>query len=207
MVLVRASEWGSRRPAGIAKRAIAALGVGCALWTSGASAQTPPQPGVPPTVHRPRESLQRTPMRVSVIDGQTFRDTTGGAIYRLYGIETCEPGQSAEFGSQQWPCAAVPIAWLIAATLNKWVACNQVKEQDGVRYARCTSKEFPDMAVELLRVGAAVVDFKESGPLIDLYKTTETEAKRNARGLWASKFEMPWAYRQRVTPQGAPPPG
>ncbi len=61
--------------------------------------------------------------------------------------------------------------------------------------------------IELLRVGAAVVDFKESGPLIDLYKTTETEAKRNARGLWASKFEMPWAYRQRVTPQGAPPPG
>lgn len=207
MELVRASDWCSRQPARIAKCAVAALGVGYALWTSEAAAQNVAEPGVPPTIHKPRESLQRTPMRVSVIDGRSFRDTTGGAVYRLYGIETCELGQSAEFGSQQWPCAAVPIAWLVAATLNKWVACNEVKEQDGVRYARCASNEFPDMAVELLRVGAAVVDFNESGPLIDLYKTTETEAKRNARGLWASKFEMPWAYRQRVTPQGAPPPG
>jgi endonuclease YncB( thermonuclease family) len=191
----------------IVMAAILAAGALADLTLGKAAAQDAAPSGAPPTVHQPRESLQRTPMRVSVIDGRSFRDAATGAVYRLYGIETCEPGQIAELGSQRWPCAAVPVAWLIAATLNKWVACNEVKEQNGIRHARCASNQYPDMAVELLRVGAAVVDLKESGPLIDLYKTTETEAKRNARGLWASTFEMPWAYRQRVTPQDAPPPG
>jgi endonuclease YncB( thermonuclease family) len=187
--------------------AFAALSMGCTLVSPQALAQNPAQPEPPPTVHQPRESAQRTPMRVSVIDGRSFRDAATGGVYRLYGIETCETGQIAEFGPQQWPCAAVPTAWLIAATLNKWVACNVVKEGDGVRYARCASNQYPDMAVELLRVGAAVVDLKESGPLIELYKTAEAEARRNARGLWASKFEMPWADRQRQAPRSAGPPG
>ncbi len=187
--------------------AFAALSMGCALVPLGTRAQTPPQPSDSPNVHKPRESAQRTPMRVSVIDGRSFRDAATGGVYRLYGIETCEAGQIAEFGPQQWPCAAVSTAWLIAATLNKWVACNAVKEGDSVRYARCASNQYADMAVELLRVGAAVVDLEESGPLIELYKTAEAEARRNARGLWASKFEMPWAYRQRQAPRSAAPPG
>ena len=70
----------------------------------------------------------------------------------------------------------------------------------------CASNDFPDMGLELLRIGAAVVDVAESGPLIDLYRNAEAEAKRSARGLWGSTFEMPWAYRQRQTSQPQPPP-
>lgn len=142
-------------------------------------------------------------MRVSVLDGRTFRDTASGATYRLYGIETCEAGQVAELGPQRWPCDVVPVAWLVAATLNKWVACNVVVETDGIRHARCASNDYPDMGQELLRTGAAVVDAAQSGPLIDLYRSAEAEAKRSSRGLWGSTFEMPWAYRQR---QGSLPP-
>ncbi|MCO4052740.1 MAG: hypothetical protein HEQ16_01505 [Bosea sp.] len=54
--------------------------------------------------------MQRTPMRVSVLDGRSFRDTAGGETYRLYGIETCEAGQFAELGAQRWPCGVVPLA-------------------------------------------------------------------------------------------------
>ena len=165
-------------------------------------AQTaPPSPApssTPLSVHTPRETVQPTPMRVSVLDGRSFRDEASGTTYRLYGIETCEPGQVAELGPQRWPCEAVPKAWLVAATLNKWVACNVVTEKDGVRFARCAGNDVPDLGAELLRLGAAVVDTGESGPLIDLYKTTEAEAKRAARGLWSSKFEMPWAFRERA---------
>lgn len=159
----------------------------------------PPPTSAPPTIYTPRETVQRTPMRVSVLDGRSFRDVGTGASYRLYGIETCESGQFAELGPQRWPCDVVPVAWLVAATLNKWVACNVVVEKDGVRQARCASNDFPDIGLELLRIGAAVVDVAESGPLIDLYRNAEAEAKRSARGLWGSTFEMPWAYRQRLT--------
>jgi endonuclease YncB( thermonuclease family) len=140
-------------------------------------------------------------MRVSVVDGRSFRDVGTGAAYRLYGIETCEPGQFAELGPQLWPCHVAAVAWLVAATLNKWVACNVVAEKDGIRHARCASNDFPDMGLELLRTGAALVDVAESGPLIDLYRNAEAEAKRSARGLWGSTFEMPWAFRQRQATQ------
>ncbi|MCO4052739.1 MAG: hypothetical protein HEQ16_01500 [Bosea sp.] len=60
-----------------------------------------------------------------------------------------------------------------------------------MRHARCASHEVSDMGQELLRIGAAVVDGAESGPLIDVYGATEAEAKRNYRGLWGSTFEMP----------------
>jgi endonuclease YncB( thermonuclease family) len=167
----------------------------------------PPPASAPPTIYTPRETVQRTPMRVSVLDGRSFRDVGTGATYRLYGIETCALGQVAELGPQLWPCHVVPVAWLVAATLNKWVACNVVMEKDGIRHARCASNEFPDMGLELLRIGAAVVDVAESGPLIDLYRNAEAEAKRSARGLWGSTFEMPWAFRQRqaLQPQVSQP--
>lgn len=166
------------------------------------SPPTVPLPtSAPPTIYTPRETVQRTPMRVSVLDGRSFRDVGTGATYRLYGIETCEPGQFAELGPQRWPCDVVPTAWLVAATLNKWVACNVVMGKDGVRQARCASNDFPDMGLELLRTGAAVVDAAETGPLIDLYRSAEAEAKRSSRGLWGSTFEMPWAFRQRQTSQ------
>lgn len=169
-------------------------------------APSPPSSSPSRTVYTPRETVQRTPMRVSVLDGRSFRDEVSQATYRLYGIETCEPGQVAELGPQRWPCAVVPMAWLVAATLNKWVACNVVTEKDGIRLARCASNDFPDMALELLRSGAAVVEVAETGPLIELYKTTEAEAKRAGRGLWGSKFEMPWAFRERAGSTAMRPP-
>ncbi len=189
------------------------------LWLTGSalaqtsppatSAPSPPYsslPSPPRTVYTPRETVQRTPMRVSVLDGRSFRDEASQVTYRLYRIETCEPGQIAELGPQRWPCAVVPMAWLVAATLNKWVACNIVSEKDGIRLARCASNDFPDMALELLRSGAAVIDTSESGPLIELYKTTEAEVKRAGRGLWGSKFEMPWAFRERAGSTAMRPP-
>jgi endonuclease YncB( thermonuclease family) len=169
-------------------------------------APSPPASSTPLSVYTPRETVQRTPMRVSVLDGRSFRDEASRATYRLYGIESCEPGQVAELGPQRWPCAVVPMAWLVAATLNKWVACNIVREEHGIRLARCASNDFPDMALELLRSGAAVVDMAETGPLIELYKTTEAEAKRAGRGLWGSKFEMPWAFRERTGSTAMRPP-
>lgn len=173
-------------------------------------AQTAPPslmpPSTPLSVYRPRETVQRTPMRVSVLDSRSFRDEASGATYRLYGIETCEPGQIAELGPQRWPCALAPKAWLVTATLNKWVACNVIAEKDGVRLARCAGNDVPDLGAELLRLGAAVVDAAETGPLIDLYKTAEAEARRASRGLWSSKFEMPWAFRERMSPPAPRPP-
>jgi endonuclease YncB( thermonuclease family) len=144
-------------------------------------------------------------MRVSVLDGRSFREVGSGAMFRLHGIETCEAGQRADLGLQSWPCDAVPVAWLVAATLNRWVACNVVTEKDGIRHARCASNDVPDMALELLRLGAAVVDAAQSGPLIDLYRSAEAEAKRSQRGLWSSRFEMPWAFRQRTMSQAPAP--
>ncbi len=152
--------------------------------------------------YAPRPMAATTPMRVEVLSGTTFADIETRQVYRLYGIDACDPGQTARLGKQNWPCGVVATAWLVTATLNKWVACTTIRRQDAIRVARCATGELPDLAAEMLKTGHAVTLPSFEDRLITSYAQLEHDARRTYRGLWASAFQMPWRFRR---PQPAEP--
>jgi endonuclease YncB( thermonuclease family) len=159
-----------------------------------ASAQSPApeRPGLYP----PSTAMQSPPLRVEVLDGVHFRDIETQTVYRLYGIDTCAPDQTARLGRQPWPCGTVAAAWLVTATLNKWVACNTLRNDNGLHLARCASADHSDIGADMIRDGVAVtLPPSAQDPTIRAYVVAEGDARKAYRGLWASMFQMPWEYR------------
>lgn len=146
--------------------------------------------------YRPNNAMQTPPLRVQVLDATTFADIETGDVYKLYGIDACASDQLAQLGRQKWPCGVMATAWLVTATLNKWLACRTIEENGGVRYARCASSEHPDLALDMLNAGMAVnAPAKPGEPVIQSYAAAEQSARKAFRGLWYSAFDMPWDYR------------
>ena len=149
-----------------------------------------------PGLYQPRTTAQLPPMRVAVIDGIRLRDIETGAVYRLSGIETCAPGQTATLGRQPWSCAVVATAWLINATLNRWVVCAPVRDDGDDHVARCATAGQRDLAAAMLREGLAVrAPAAADEPQIRDYESAEQQARKSYRGLWSSTFQMPWDWR------------
>lgn len=164
------------------------------LSSPAALAQTPADG--PSGVYRPNSALQSPPLRVEVLDGVRFRDIETHAVYRLYGVDACTSGQVASLSRQPWPCGAVAVAWLVKATLNRWLACNTLRQEGDERLARCSSADHADIAADMLREGIAVAPPSSTGdPVIHAYVAAEAEARKAYRGIWASSFEMPWEFR------------
>jgi endonuclease YncB( thermonuclease family) len=160
--------------------------------TTPACAQSTERSGL----YTPNSVLQSVPLRVEVLDGRRFRDIETHDVYRLYGIDTCAPGQTAQLGRQPWPCGAVAAAWLVKATLNKWVACNVLRDAQGEHLARCASADHADIAADMIRDGIAMtLPPTEQDPAIRAYVSAERDARKAYRGIWASTFQMPWEYR------------
>ncbi|WP_246811597.1 thermonuclease family protein [Mesorhizobium silamurunense] len=159
-----------------------------------ASAQSP-SIGTP-GLYRPNQALQTPPLRVEVLDGTRLRDIETRAIYRLVGIDTCAPDQTALLGRQPWPCGTMAAAWLVRATLNKWVACNILRDENGEHLARCAAADHADIGADMVRDGVAVTaPPTERDPSIRAYASAEQEARKAYRGLWSSTFQMPWEFR------------
>ena len=172
-----------------------------------ARAQTPVAAPESMRGHAPSGALQSPPLRVEVIDGKRFRDIETQITYRLYGIDTCEPNQIARLGRQSWPCGTMAKAWLVTATLNKWVACNVLRQNEGEHLARCASADHADIAGDMIRDGVAVTSGPaERDPGIWAYAAAETEARKAYRGLWSSSFLMPWDYRDATRQRPATTP-
>ncbi|MDX3804794.1 MAG: nuclease [Bosea sp. (in: a-proteobacteria)] len=147
-----------------------------------------------PGFYAPKGQQQSPPLRVEVIEGVRFRDIETGQIYTLYGIDTCAPDQRATLGRQPWPCGVIATAWLVSATLGKWIACARIHERDGVIQARCASSQHGDLGAAMLREGLAVSIPVE--PPLRTYAALEQDARKAYRGLWASRFQMPAEFRR-----------
>lgn len=151
---------------------------------------------VSPGVYSPKAAVQSPPLRVEVIDGTRFRDVETHQLYRLYGIDTCAPDQSARLGRQAWPCGTMATAWLVTTTLNAWLACATLRDEAGEHLVRCASAGHPDIAADMVREGVAVVTPATSDdPGIRIYALAEQDARKAYRGLWSSTFQMPWDWR------------
>jgi endonuclease YncB( thermonuclease family) len=147
-------------------------------------------------IYAPGSAPQSAPLRVEVIDGQRFRDIETGQAYKLYGIETCAPNQTARLGRQRWPCGTMATAWLVTATLNTWLACATLRDEDGEHLVRCATAGHADIAEDMLRDGVAVAKpGTEADPAIRAYVRAERAARKAYRGIWSSTFQMPWDWR------------
>ena len=174
---------------------------GLALLPGVAVAQSAPAPS---GIYTPKTQPQQPPLRVEVIDGARFRDIETRIVYRLYGIDTCAPGQTARLGRQPWPCGAMAVAWLVTATLNKWLACGSVRADGEEQIVRCATAGHADLAADMLHDGVAVLAPSRPGDLeIPSYAAAQAEARKAYRGLWSSTFEMPWEWRARHDRQSA----
>lgn len=162
-----------------------------------AHAQTSPSGDLANESYAPRTSAGAVPMRVEVLSATSFTDVETRQVYRFYGIDACDPTQTATLGRQTWPCGTVATAWLVTVTLNKWVACTTIRIQDAVRVARCATGESPDLAAEMLKAGHAVTLPGADDRLIAGYAQLEKDARAAYRGIWASSFQMPWRFRQQ----------
>ena len=152
--------------------------------------------GAPPSLYQPKIAAQVPPMRVEAIDGVRFRDIETKAVYRLTGVDACAPGQTATLGRQPWPCGTLAIAWLVNATLNKWIACVTIRDEGDEHVARCATAGYPDLAAAMLRAGMAVLTpAAPSEPATSAYASAEQDARKAYRGLWSSSFQMPWEWR------------
>ncbi len=148
--------------------------------------------------YRLNAAVQSPPLRVEVLDGERFRDIETRVVYRLYGLETCAPGQIASLGRQPWPCGTMAAAWLVKATLGRWIACNTLREDKDERLARCSSADHADIGADMLRDGIAVtVPPTDGEPPIRAYVAVEAEARKAYRGLWALSFESLSEFRAR----------
>lgn len=189
-------------------RRLHVVAVGAALlapWSQHALAEAPALPAnapapEPPELYSPRQANATVPMRVEILSATSFVDIESRQLYRLYGMDACDARQTATLGKQTWPCGIVAMAWLVTATLNKWVACTTIRKQDEVRIARCATGDLPDIAAEMLKIGYAITLPAPEDRLIAAYGQHEKDARNAYRGLWASSFQMPWIFRQQQPP-------
>ena len=178
------------------RRRSSVLGMLSGLLVLNASMGVAQTPAAAPGVYSPKAAVQSPPLRIEVIDGTRFRDIETHQLYRLYGIDTCTPDQSARLGRQSWPCGTMATAWLVTATLNTWLACATLREDAAEHLVRCASAGHPDIAADMVREGVAVVmPATPDDPGIRIYAQAGQDARKAYRGLWSSTFQMPWDWR------------
>ena len=176
-------------------------GLACAIAVAGhAAAQTPSaapsdQSAAQAQFYTPKLPTVTTPMRAEVLTATSFRDPESGALYRLYGVDACDLSQTAALGRQDWPCGVVATAWLVSATLNKWITCTPIRVEGATQVSRCATSDYPDVAAEMLKGGLALTTRDSADQLIPSYKQIEADARKAFRGLWGSQFQMPWDFR------------
>lgn len=141
---------------------------------------------------------------VRVVDGDTFdlvrADASGSSVrvtrIRLEGVDACERGQTADLHGSIWPCGAIATNWLIEQTTGALVSCvpNQ-RDRWGRTIARCAARG-RDLAAAGLTQGIYVA-YRFKGQITNPeYGRLEEAARLGMRGIWATRFQMPWEWRR-----------
>ncbi|MGE0761041.1 MAG: thermonuclease family protein [Pirellulaceae bacterium] len=129
---------------------------------------------------------------VSVIDGDTLE--MHGTRIRLFGIDAPESRQEClRLDKTKWRCGQ-EAALALSNRVGRGVVQCESKSRD--RYGRTIATCFDnggDLNRWMVLNGWAVAYRKYSTK----YALDEDKARKEARGIWAGQFEMPWDYRSR----------
>nr|WP_246388958.1 thermonuclease family protein [Novosphingobium fluoreni] len=123
------------------------------------------------------------------IDGDSLK--IGDTEVRLFGIDAPEYRQTCQVNFSAWACGADAAAALRQLVDNRALTC-VARDRDvyGRTVASCMI-DGQDVAASMVRPGYAVV--LENGRAD--YAALESQARQRQAGIWASKFDIPSAYR------------
>ena len=141
--------------------------------------------------------------RVSVVDGRTLLFPEYGRTVQLMNIDTCDLPQWAvvqsSSGPSPVPCGAKAKAWLTRTVGAQTVDClGTGYTQSGQVLAYCSVKG-RDVALEMLRVGLAVIDTPR--PLRAEYFSVQSEAVAKRYGIWGTFVLDMDEWRRRAIDQ------
>ena len=141
-------------------------------------------------------SAENAAPEIVVIDGDTLE--VDGQVFRLYGIDAPELGQTCLDKSKRWRCglqAALELRGLLGIWGN--VTCSPILSQVEGSRAICHDPQYNDPAEVLLARGLATA-LPDSIPA---YKRAEIQAKNAKLGLWRGEFVPPaeWRHGERLT--------
>lgn len=141
--------------------------------------------------------------RVSVVDGRTLLFPEHGRTVQLMNIDTCDLPQWAVIqsssGPSPVPCGAKAKAWLTRTVGTQTVDClGTGYTQSGQVLAYCSVKG-RDVALEMLRVGLAVIDTPR--PLRAEYFSVQSEAVAKRYGIWGTFVLDMDEWRRRAVDQ------
>ena len=126
----------------------------------------------------------------SVIDGDTIE--IHGQRIRLFGVDAPESRQTCvDAAGRDWRCgqrAAMELADMIGSST---VRCEQRDRDRNRRIVAVCHKGSEDLGRWMVGQGWAVASRSYSTD----YIRAEEAAHGASRGIWASRFEMPWDWR------------
>ncbi|MBE0579974.1 MAG: thermonuclease family protein [Devosia sp.] len=141
--------------------------------------------------------------RVSVVDGRTLLFPDQGRTVQLMNIDTCEVAQWAvvqsSSGPSPVPCGARAKAWLTRTVGTQSVDCQGAGfTRTGQVLAYCAVGG-RDVALEMLRVGLAVIDTPR--PVRAQYFAVQADAVAKRYGIWATFVLDMEEWRRRAVDQ------
>lgn len=128
-----------------------------------------------------------------VIDGDTL-DINGTRI-RMFGIDAPEGRQTCRRNRSDWACGEASTDALVDAINQREVRC---EERDTDRYGRVVAECWTgnrNLNAWMVAEGWAVAYRQYGG---DIYDAEEHAAKDAKRGVWSSRFDMPWDWRRHA---------
>ena len=133
----------------------------------------------------------------TVIDGDSLE--INGERIRLHGIDAPETRQSCRLDGKPWRCGEDAMSALAGKIGRQRVTCRELDRDTVLTVAKC-SVAGVDLAEWLVLNGWAAAYHLYSYE----YSRAEQRAKSARLGIWASEFEMPWAWRRCIEGRASP---
>lgn len=129
--------------------------------------------------------------RALVVDGDTIE--INGTRIRIWGVDAIESDQTCTLQGRTWDCAVEISRSLKSYLEGQTVTCTSKGRDTFERMLATCSVRNRDLGAWLVRQGHAL-DYARFS--LGAYKSEQTAATADKRGIWQGEFTPPWVWRQ-----------